>query len=92
MIFLDGTRLQNGVRVDGFDALVAFEIADVERHNLPNAIGFHDGDKSSVMDLNATYAVPDYQCFPCGIRTFSLVKHFEKFFQLGHFAAHFLNR
>ena len=92
MIFLDSSGLKNRVRVNSFDSLVAFEIADVERHNLPNAGGFHDGDKSSVVDMNATYPVLPHQCFPCGIRTFSLVKDFEKSFQIGHFVTHFLNR
>ena len=54
LIFLDRTCLQNGVRVDSFDSLVAFEIADVERHNLPNAGGFHDSYKPGVMHLNAS--------------------------------------
>ena len=66
LIVLDSPCLQNGVRVDRFDSLVAFEIADVERHNLPNAGGFHDSYKPGVMHLNASYAVPDYHRFPCG--------------------------
>lgn len=90
-IFLNRTCLQNSVRVDRFDSLVAYEIVDDERHNLPNTGGFHDSYKPGVMHLNASYAVTDYHRFPRGIRSLSFVKYFEKSFQLGHFFAHLLH-